>query len=154
VETTNLNRQFYFSDQVGMSKVDALRINLNRINPDLELETIADKITSDNAGCIFQDCDVVVEAFDSVMYKTMIVESYFSSGKLLVSASGLAGWGNCDDILLKKVHPKFFIVGDLISEAGTNSPPLSPRVNIAAAKQADVILDYVMDYVISKKGDG
>ena len=37
VETGNLDRQFYFADQVGMYKVEALRQNLLRISSDLEL---------------------------------------------------------------------------------------------------------------------
>ncbi|MCX7746732.1 MAG: sulfur carrier protein ThiS adenylyltransferase ThiF [Clostridia bacterium] len=144
VEATNLNRQFYFLDQVGLPKVEALRENLQKINPDLEIESIQVKIDESNMGSIFEDCDIVVEAFDKVIYKTMMVERYFSSGKLLVAVSGLAGWGNSDDIAVKKVHSKFYLIGDLMSEVDENKPPISPRVNIAAAKQADVILDYVI----------
>ena len=33
VDVTNLNRQQYFADQVGMPKTEALRENLLRINP-------------------------------------------------------------------------------------------------------------------------
>ncbi|MCL4377022.1 MAG: sulfur carrier protein ThiS adenylyltransferase ThiF [Actinobacteria bacterium] len=144
VETKNLNRQFYFLDQVGIPKTDALKINLLRINPDMELEINQDKITIDNIERMFDDCDVIVEAFDRADYKAMIVERYFSSGKFLVSASGLAGWGSCDDIAVKEIHSKFYLIGDLSSEANENCPPMSPRVNIAAAKQADVILGYIL----------
>jgi sulfur carrier protein ThiS adenylyltransferase len=38
VEPSNLNRQFFFPDQVGLPKVVALGANLLRINPDLDLE--------------------------------------------------------------------------------------------------------------------
>lgn len=144
VEAANLNRQFYFFDQVGMPKVVALKTNLLRINPDLELEAVQNKITDSNIGCVFRDCDVVVEAFDKVMYKKMMIETYFSSGKLLVAASGLGGWGSSDDIIVKEIHPKFYLIGDLMSEVNADKPPVSPRVNIAAAKQADVILDCVI----------
>ena len=33
VEPSNINRQFYFIDQIGMQKTEALTINLKRINP-------------------------------------------------------------------------------------------------------------------------
>jgi len=78
------------------------------------------------------------------MYKKMMIETYFSSGKLLVAASGLGGWGSSDDIIVKEIHPKFYLIGDLMSEVNADKPPVSPRVNIAAAKQADVILDCVI----------
>ncbi|MDD2422568.1 MAG: sulfur carrier protein ThiS adenylyltransferase ThiF, partial [Heliobacteriaceae bacterium] len=94
VEWSNLNRQFFFADQVGQKKVAALRENLLRINPDLELEMLAIKITPENVRDIFAACDVVVEAFDEVAGKKLLMETYGNSGKLFVCASGLAGWGN------------------------------------------------------------
>lgn len=142
VEASNLNRQFYFSDQLGMPKVKALEENLKRINPDIAIETGMERITDENVKNVFENCDVVVEAFDRVEYKTMIVESYYSSGKLLVAASGLAGWGNSDEIQIRRIHDKFYMVGDFVTEANGKVPPVSPRVNIAAAKQADIILEY------------
>ena len=40
VAPSNLNRQFYFIDQVGMKKVIALEANLKRINPDLDVQAL------------------------------------------------------------------------------------------------------------------
>lgn len=148
VKAANLNRQFYFFDQVGMPKVVALKTNLLRINLDLELEAVQNKIIDSNIGCVFRDCDVVVEAFDEVICKIMIIETFFSSGKLLVAASGLGGWGSSDDIIVREIHPKFYLIGDLMSEVNADKPPVSPRVNIVAAKQADVILDCIIKGLI------
>lgn len=145
IEASNLNRQFYFSDQIGLPKVDALKTNLTRINPDANVTAQQIKITSENADSIFKDCDVVVEAFDKAEYKALLVENYYSSGKLLVSASGLAGWGNSDDIKVKKIHRNFYMIGDLQTEVSKENPPISPRVNVTAAKQADVILQYILN---------
>ncbi|MFZ5986274.1 MAG: sulfur carrier protein ThiS adenylyltransferase ThiF [Bacillota bacterium] len=145
VEPSNLDRQFFFIDQLHMPKVEALKENLERINPCIDIESIQDRVTKENMTSLFGDCDVIVEAFDKVIYKTMIVEGFFSSGKLLVSASGLAGWGNSDDIRVRKIHEKFYMVGDFVSEANENRPPISPRVNIAAAKQADVVLSFFLN---------
>jgi sulfur carrier protein ThiS adenylyltransferase len=146
IESSNLDRQFYFLDQIGMPKIEVLKNNLLRINPDLELNMIQQQITRENADNFFSGCDIIVEAFDKVAGKTMLVEKYYASDKFLVSASGLAGWGNSDAIVVKKIHEKFYLIGDSISEANEYRPPISPRVNIAAAKQADVILDYVINF--------
>lgn len=145
IEYTNLSRQFYFLSQVGQLKVDQLKQNLLSINPDLNIEAINMRIEPDNAEVLFKDCNVIVEAFDKANYKRMLVETYIRSNKLLVSASGLAGWGNSDDLRVHKVKDNFYIIGDLVSEVGEHCPPISPRVNIAAAKQADVILNYVIE---------
>jgi sulfur carrier protein ThiS adenylyltransferase len=144
VEPGNLNRQFYFQDQLGITKVDALAVNLRRINPDVEIASLPVKITSGNAREVFAGCDVIVEAFDRAEAKRMLVETFYSSGKFLVAASGLAGWGNTDAIMTLQVHDYFYMVGDLVSEVGENRPPCAPRVNIAAAKQADLILSMAL----------
>jgi sulfur carrier protein ThiS adenylyltransferase len=143
VDHSNLNRQFYFLDQVGMDKVKALEVNLRRINPDVNLESRVCKIERSNAGEIFSDCDIVVEAFDRAEYKSMIVEELLPLGKFIVSASGLAGYGSSDQIRVRRIKDNLVIVGDMKTDVSTDFP-VSPRVNVAAAKQADVALEYVL----------
>ncbi|MFH1877671.1 MAG: sulfur carrier protein ThiS adenylyltransferase ThiF [Candidatus Omnitrophota bacterium] len=143
VEHSNLNRQFYFLDQVGKNKVSALAENLKRINPDIGLEALVKRVEKDNAAELFGDCDIVVEAFDRAQYKSMLVSSLAASGKLIVSASGLAGAGKSDEIKVHRKGKNLIVIGDLVSDVN-EAPPLSPRVNIAAAKQADTILEYIL----------
>ena len=145
IEVSNLNRQFFFLNQVGKPKVEMLTQNLRAINPDVKITAVNDKIDSGNIKHFFDPCDIIVEAFDEASDKKMMVEAYAGSEKLLVCASGIAGWGQSDAITVHKIHDRFYIVGDMISEAGEKLPPLSPRVNLAAAKQADIILEYVLD---------
>lgn len=145
IEYSNLNRQFFFYNQVGTKKIDALKSNLLLINPDILVETIDTTLTHANIHNLFDDCDIIVEAFDNVESKKMIIEEFLNTDKLLVSASGIAGFGNSDDIKTKKIKNNFFLIGDLVSEVDEFTHPLSPRVNIAAAKQADVILEYVIN---------
>ena len=61
VAESNLNRQFYFRDQIGRKKVDALAENLRRIEPGLELELACERLDGARARELFADCDVVVE---------------------------------------------------------------------------------------------
>jgi len=147
IDLSNLNRQFYFIDQVGVNKAEALKSNLCRINPDLEIESAVKKIEAENIQELFKDCDIIVEAFDKAEYKSMFVSNLLKTNKLIVCASGLAGFGNCDDIKVHRLKENLIVVGDLKSDI-KNSPPLSPRVNVAAAKQADVILEYVLTHQI------
>jgi len=144
VEWSNLNRQYYFTDQVGQLKVEALKDNLRRINPDLEIQTFDQRVTAANVNELFADCDVVVEAFDQRESKQLIVQTFFRTDKLLVAASGLAGWGDSDRLTVKKITPSFFLVGDQLSEVSPDRPPCAPRVNIAAAKEADIVLSWIL----------
>ncbi|MFA6635619.1 MAG: sulfur carrier protein ThiS adenylyltransferase ThiF [Candidatus Omnitrophota bacterium] len=143
VEFSNMNRQFYFYDQAGQKKVEALKTNLLKINPDLEIDVLHTLITGENVREIFLECEVVVEAFDKAGSKKMIVEAFMGREKFVVSASGLGGIGRTDEIRSRRVGNNLVIVGDLVSDSA-NSLPVSPRVNIAAAKQADAVLEYVL----------
>ena len=146
VDPANLDRQFYFLNQVGLKKVKALKTNLLRINPQLDIRATDERIENKNIKALFDDCDVVVECFDRAEYKSMLVSELLYSGKLIVSASGLCGVGSSDDIKVSRIKKNLIIIGDLSSDID-KTPALSPRVNVAAAKQADVILEFVINKV-------
>ena len=143
IDHSNLNRQFYFDDQVGKSKVEALKKNLLRINPDLDIDARVERIEKENIRELFEDRDIVVEGFDKAEYKSMLVETFLATGKFIVSASGLVGIGDSDEIKVNRLKKNLIVIGDMKSDSKDN-PPISPRVNIAAAKQADVVLEYVI----------
>jgi sulfur carrier protein ThiS adenylyltransferase len=143
VEYSNLNRQFYFQDQVGISKVEGLSVNLKRINPDILLETKRCRVDRSNVLDLFLGCDVVVEAFDGAGDKKMLAEELVGKAPFYVSASGLCGWGNADNIVTRTVRPDFALIGDGVTDCSQVSP-LAPRVNIAAAKQADAVMSFVL----------
>jgi len=147
VEPANLNRQFYFAAQVGTKKVAALRENLLAIEPDLPIEAVAGRITAENVRDLFADRDVVVEALDEAGAKVMLVEALLGRVGCLVAASGIAGWGDADAVTVRRIRDDFYLVGDLVAAVGPGRPPLAPRVNLAAAKQADVVLDWVLKNV-------
>ncbi|PIQ87894.1 MAG: thiamine biosynthesis protein ThiF, partial [Candidatus Omnitrophica bacterium CG11_big_fil_rev_8_21_14_0_20_43_6] len=53
------------------------------------------------------------------------------------------GIGSSDEIKVHRIKERFVMVGDLKSDI-IDKPALSPRVNIAAAKQADLVLEFVI----------
>ena len=57
VDASNLDRQFYFLDQVGKIKVEALKENLLRINPALELKIVNKKKIISPIVLISKLCD-------------------------------------------------------------------------------------------------
>lgn len=136
----NLNRQFFFADQIGRRKVEALEENLRRIAPGLELTAHSVTVGPDNAAALFGGCDIVVEAFDSEAAKRMLIRTMLNAGKTVVAASGLAGWGRSNELKLRRIGGgKLYLVGDAESDVA-HSPPFSPRVGIAAAMQANTVI--------------
>lgn len=140
VNESNLNRQFFFRDQLGRKKVEALAENLRRIEPDLSLALHDARITPEIARNTFEICDIVVEAFDSAGQKSMLLSSLLPTGKRIVSASGLAGWGRTNAMRLRHVGRNLILVGDGTSDVETGLAPASPRVGIAAAMQANAVV--------------
>jgi len=144
VETSNLNRQNYFPDQLGLFKTEALAENLLRINPDLNLELWSVRVTQGNVESIFGHCPVWVEGFDETVSKKMFIEEGLAAGKKVIGASGLAGWGDTDTIRTLHWSSGLSVVGDFCTAVAENQPPLSPRVGVAAAKQANLVLAWVL----------
>lgn len=142
VEASNLNRQFYFAGQIGQLKVEALRQNLLAINPAVSVRAVETKVSPANAASLFAECHAVIEAFDEACDKKMLVEALLPAGKFLVTASGIAGYGDSDRIQTHRIKHNFFMVGDMVSEASIACPPLAPCVTLAAAKEADLVLDW------------
>jgi sulfur carrier protein ThiS adenylyltransferase len=143
IDHTNLDRQFYFEDQVGRDKLEALKSNLLRINPDIEIDAVRKKLERGDIESVFGGCDAVAECFDAAEYKSMIVSELSRMKKFTVSVSGLGGIGSSDSIKVHRIRKDLLMIGDLASDI-LHSPALAPRVSVAAAKQADAILEYVI----------
>jgi len=138
VEPSNLNRQQYFIDQLGLPKSGALEANLKRINPYVQYEAHCVRITPENVFELFGDVDVMVEAFDRADQKAMLLQNF--KGKPIVAASGLAGYGPGDTIGVRKMGRNIYVVGDLETGAAPGCGLMAPRVGIAAHMQANVVL--------------
>jgi sulfur carrier protein ThiS adenylyltransferase len=145
VQESNLDRQFYFLDQVGRPKVDALSENLLRIDPSCRVEAHAVRLDPDSAERLFRDCDVVVEAFDSADAKAMLLETLLARlpKTPLVAASGLAGWGRTDAMETLRLD-NLVVVGDRRTEVSASAPPMAPRVLIAAGMEANEALEILL----------
>ncbi len=145
VNETNLNRQYFFRDQLGMKKVDALKNNIGRINPVVNVTTKDIQLDENNIVPIFKDCDIIVEAFDLAEMKKMIIETCLAKWpeKPLVIGSGMAGWGKSNEIKVKKSE-NLYICGDEVSEIADNNPPLAPRVGIVANMQANTVMEILL----------
>lgn len=145
ISEENLNRQYYFNDQVGQKKVFALADSMYFINLEVNFIPVDIKLSPKSVVSTFKDCDVIVEAFDLAEMKQMIIETAQSEWpeKPLVSGLGMAGWGNSGSIGLRQVD-NLYICGDGTSEIGPDNPPLAPRVGMVAHMQANVVLELLL----------
>lgn len=137
VELSNLNRQFYFLDQLGKYKVDMLRENLLRINPDAAIETARLRLAPENVLDTFEDCQILVEGFDDQESKKMLLEAFADQDIPIISASGIAG----RELETIRVHRlgNCTIIGDFQSDFRGNVL-YAPKIAVIAAMMADCVI--------------
>jgi sulfur carrier protein ThiS adenylyltransferase len=152
IEEANLNRQFYFPEQIGMEKTKALKENLQRISKAANIITNQVKLNPENIPVIYSGCDVIVEALDRAEMKAMLIETIQTEmkGTPLVVGSGMAGWGNNEIIKYRKIDDFLFVCGDESTEASEDLPPMAPRVGMVANMQANVVVEILMKMDRSK----
>lgn len=147
IEEPNLNRQYYFSDQVGLMKTVALKDNIARINSDVSVIIYQKRLNRTNITEIFSGCNIIVEAFDSSDMKELLIETVQIKmpGTTVIVGSGVAGWGKTGDISCRKIDDSLYICGDETSEVSDNLPAIAPRVGIVANMQANLVIEILMN---------
>ncbi len=146
VDVTNLHRQQYKFNQVGMPKTDALKENLLEINPFIKIETHQVKLTDENTSSLIKDADVICEAFDNAECKAMLTDIVFTNypEKYLVSGSGMAGLSSANDIVTRKITSHFFISGDGVSDVNAGTGLVATRVMVCAGHEAHMVIRLLM----------
>ena len=147
VDLTNLHRQQYKANQIGMYKTDALCENLREIAPYVVIEAHNAYLTEDNAIEFIKEADIICEAFDDAEAKAMLVNLLLEKmpEKYLVAASGMAGLGSPNTIKTRKITNHFYLCGDEISDVNDGIGLISSRVMVCAAHQAHTVLRILAD---------
>jgi len=145
VEPSNLNRQHYNLTHLGKLKTEALKSQIDIINPFVETKTLALKITEDNVCEVFKDYEIVCEAFDNPVNKAMLVNSLLFANKTkIVAASGMAGIDGANQIQTLQKFKNLYVCGDSVPALEGGIGLMSPRVMICAGHQASMVLKLLL----------
>lgn len=88
VDASNLHRQILFGDSaIGELKVDAARRRLTDVNPHVEIETFAERLTSSNALELIGSYDVVIDGTDNFPTRYLVNDACVLTGKVNVYGS-------------------------------------------------------------------
>ena len=145
VELSNLNRQYYFLEDVGQYKAIALLRHLKAVNPYGNYCSEVVRLTEDNLPELLSEAHIVCEALDKPEAKALLVNGVLESfpDKYLVSASGLAGFASSASMQVRRVTPHFYLCGDGISDM-LQLPLCGARVGLCAAQEALTIARIIL----------
>lgn len=146
VELSNLNRQYYFLDQVGMTKTAALHQNLLRINPHVQATLHDTWITADNLTDLFAESHLLIEAFDDPEMKAMAANRWlqYFPDRFIITGSGISGYG-MNSTLGITVRGKLIICGDQKTQYTKEIGLTAPRIGLVAQMQANAALEILLD---------
>lgn len=148
IDKTNLNRQYYFLDQIGKNKTEAIAENIKKINPETQVITYNKKLKKNSMSVFFKDVDIVIEALDDAKTKTIFIEEILENlpKKYLIAASGVAGYGSNERIKIKKLG-NLFIIYDKEAKSSDDDILIGPRVALIANMQANLAVELLLDKV-------
>ena len=146
VEPSNLNRQQYMVEHLGMYKTEALKDELQRMNPYIEVQIDTVRITEENCRDLFKDDDIICEAFDKPDQKAMLVRELLTQcpETTVVSGNGMAGYGDTNEIRTQQMMRRLYVCGDQSTDVGNGIGLVAPRVAACAAHEANKVLQLIM----------
>jgi molybdopterin/thiamine biosynthesis adenylyltransferase/rhodanese-related sulfurtransferase/molybdopterin converting factor small subunit len=82
VDESNLQRQIIHGTRdVGRPKIESARDRLHDINPHVQLDTYAERLTSENALRLFKEYDIVVDGTDNFPTRYLVNDACVLTGK-------------------------------------------------------------------------
>lgn len=141
VEPSNLNRQHYFPEHLGLPKVEALAGQLRTLNPDIEVDARRIWLNGENIPDLLDEAELWIEALDDASVKALFASTASAAGKTVICGSGMGGFGGY--AMKRRRLGRLIVVGDMKTDVAAR-PPLAPRVMQCAAMQADAALEWLL----------
>ena len=147
VDVTNLNRQMYYIQQLGMPKAQALPEILYQINPYSNYQSRCLRVTEENIRELFMEYPIVCEAFDQPDQKAMLVREVLTQcpNTIVISGNGMAGYKDANEIQTSQKLRRLYVCGDQHTDVAEGIGLMAPRVAACAAHQANKVIQLIME---------
>jgi len=90
VDVSNLQRQIvHRSNAVGAPKVESAAATLERLNPDVGLTLLAEKLDASRLHTVVRDVDLVIDGTDNFATRYAVNDACFDAGVPLVSGAAI-----------------------------------------------------------------
>lgn len=88
IELSNLQRQIiHNTEKIGVFKSDSAANFVNKLNPDINVNSITKKLSIKNADKLINHNDIVVDGSDNFETRYLIADKAFKNSRTLVSAA-------------------------------------------------------------------
>lgn len=158
VDLTNLQRQIvHFTDSIGKSKVESARETLARINPEVRVEPIAERLAGEGLERLVRDADAVVDCTDNFATRHAINRACVRFRKPLISGAAVRFDGQIAVFDLRRAgsacyHCLFPEGGEFEEMRCAVMGVFAPIVGIIGASQAAETLKLLMEIGESLNG--
>ncbi|MBQ1375097.1 MAG: sulfur carrier protein ThiS adenylyltransferase ThiF, partial [Clostridia bacterium] len=100
----------------------------------------------ENAAELFGDYPIVCEAFDKANEKAMLINTLLENcpRTRIVSGSGLAGYGDSNEIKTVRRFKNLYVCGDDKSDVDDGIGLMAPRVAITSGHEANMIVRMIL----------
>lgn len=94
VELSNLNRQILFTvDDIGRNKAVAARERLMRLNNEIDIEAVQERVDDGNIAELAGRFDIIVEGGDSLAGRLLVNDHCIQTGTPMIHASAQYNYG-------------------------------------------------------------
>jgi adenylyltransferase/sulfurtransferase len=145
VELSNLNRQILFDvDDIGSNKAAAAARRLRRLNPDIDIEVVQDRLDDSNIAELCEGCDVLVEGGDSVEARLRVNNHALATGVPMVHASAQHGYGYVLTVLPGRTACFCCVFPDLPQGHGGSVPVFGVSTGLAGSLGAAEVVKLLL----------
>lgn len=142
VDPSNLNRQFlHHQKDIGRLKIESAKEKLLSMNPDIEVETIAEMLTESNLENLVPECDVIVDALDNLETRHMLNRLVVKRRIPLIHGAVTGYDGQVTTIVPGKT-PCFYCIFPRISKKEV-FPVLGATAGIIGSIQANEVIKFL-----------
>jgi adenylyltransferase/sulfurtransferase len=146
VELSNLNRQILFTvDDIGRNKAESARDRLSRLNDEITIEAVPERVDESSIDGLLNGFDIVVEGGDSLAGRLLVNDYCTRVGPPMVHASAQYGYGYVLTYLPGKTSCFLCAFPDLPEGHGGSVPVWGVATGIAGSLGAGEVVKLAAD---------
>lgn len=150
VSLSNLQRQILHNDDtLGMAKTDSAILALQKINPRVELSTLAEPLNEDNADTLVSRHDAVLDCSDNVVARECLNTACFRHKVPLISGAAIRMEGQLSVFRWRENEPCYRCMSRLFGDQNLScveAGVMAPLVGVIGAMQAMEAIKVVTGY--------